>query len=83
MKKKIFIIVLACVMLVLSSISVFAIVDACGHPDVIYDLIIHHKLGSSCIAIEQEICTVCGDMVHEYEATYSSCPRWHKQDPQY
>ena len=79
MKKKILAIMLACVMLVIVSIHVFAVVDACSHNNgIAMGLVDHDERGGGCWAIERYYCDRCDETMYEVETTYNICPTWHK-----
>ena len=77
MKKKIFMILLACVLLIVSSISVYAIVDACSHSGGYSTRVVgdtHVQLGQGCKCTEQYYCPRCGTVFDTYEVMYTQCP---------
>lgn len=82
MKKKIFVIMLACVMIVIASIHVFAIAESCSHSHgIAMGLLYHHVMGSGCHAIERHYCDQCNETMYELDTTYNICPTWHTRYP--
>lgn len=82
MKKKILVIMLACVMLVIASIHVFAIVDACPHNNgIAMGLYRHDEMGSGCSAYERYYCDLCDKTLYTVDTTYTLCPTWHTRYP--
>lgn len=84
MKKKIFIIMLACVMIMAGSISVYAVVEACSHNyGTAMGLISHTTYGyDGCIATERYYCDRCDETMYiATDVTYTTCPTWHTRYP--
>jgi len=81
MKKKILMLLLACVLLIVGSISVYAVVDACSHNNgVAMQLTGHDRYGyDGCIADERYYCDVCNETLYTVtDAIYTVCPKWHR-----
>ena len=82
MKKKIFAVILVCVMLLITSVSVYAVVEACSHGGgVVQGLYTHTASGSGCIAYERHYCGRCNETLYEVDTTYNICPTWHTRYP--
>ena len=80
MKKKIFMILLACVLLVVGSIHCFALAEACSHSGGTTTAWTAHDIyGGSCVATEVTFCTKCMTIFDTYPITYSTCPAWHRR----
>lgn len=79
MKKKIFMIMLACVMFVLCSLHCFAIAEACSHNNgYAREAFNHDEYGSGCITDERYYCDLCNETMYTvYRVMYTTCPSWH------
>lgn len=82
MKKKIFMVILVCVMLAVVSLSVYAVTEACSHGGgVAMGLYTHHQMGSGCAAYERHYCDRCNETLYTVDTTYNICPTWHTRYP--
>lgn len=80
MKKKIFMIMLACVMFVLCSLHCFALAEACSHNNgYAREARNHQILGAGCITDERYYCDLCNETLsYATGVMYNICPSWHK-----
>ena len=81
MKKKVLIIMLTFVMLVIGSVTVYALVDCTHNNGTAMGLYDHHKMGSACRAYERYYCDLCDTTFYSIEREYSLCPQWHRTHP--
>lgn len=83
MKKKIFIGMLICVVLVIAAVSVYAATTGCSHNNGTAMGLIHHREnGSDCVATERYYCDRCDETFYiARDISYSPCPSWHRNHP--
>lgn len=83
MKKKVLIIMLTFVMLVIGSVTVYALVDCTHNNGTAMGLISHDTRGANgCIATERYYCDLCNTTFYiASDIEYTSCPTWHRRNP--